>query len=103
MDKERFTILLQKFMDQSLSDPERSELSTVLNKKQYKELITGILEEMLSQPSEAGAFDEKRHMPLIAGILSADTIEAEKNESSNPALGGRSLFRRIGVKIGLWQ
>ena len=100
MEKEIFTLLLQKHIIGNLVESERKELTTFISKKQNKELITATMEELLLHETGTREFDEEHHRPLLNAILRAETVTDGAEHSSNLSTGRRSLLERIGFKRG---
>jgi ferric-dicitrate binding protein FerR (iron transport regulator) len=84
MEKEKVGFLLEKYFAGTLSEAEKNELGDYMNRKQNKDLMMGVMEDYLSKQGNAIEFDEKRFMPLLEGIFTADAIHDE-NESEQPA------------------
>ncbi|HKH61715.1 MAG TPA: FecR domain-containing protein [Flavitalea sp.] len=72
MEKEILNFLLRKHIAGTLTEDEKIELSTFVNRKQSKEAVVIALEDLLLQHTPEQEYDEKRFMPLVKGILSAD-------------------------------
>jgi hypothetical protein len=83
MEKEILIFLLQKHIAGTLTESEKAELATYLDKKQSKELTTSVIEEMLFQHSGRQQFDEKRSLPLVTAILKADAITDDGHKGSS--------------------
>ena len=96
MEKEILIFLLQKHLAGTLTDAEKTELGTYLDKKQSREAVTPVIEELLKQHNSAQPVDESRFMPLVNAILSADVIEGEESSGSVKKLrSSRSTSKRM--------
>ena len=91
MEKETVIFLLQKHIAGTLTEADKIELTTFIDKKQHKEVITAALEELLSRNNQITEFDEKRFMPLVAGVFKADVITDED------AIADSTTNKRKGV------
>ena len=98
MEKETVNFLLKKLIDGTLTESEKTELTATITRKQYKELFTSNLETLFLQQTGNREFDEKRFMPLVAGILKADAIREEEGMASVNAEES-SVGRSWGKKI----
>ena len=82
MEQETISFLLEKYLAGTLSESEKNELGEFLNRKQNKEFMMGAMDEFLTKQGAVIDFDEKRFMPLLAGIFSADSIQDEGESSA---------------------
>ena len=64
--------LLRKHIDGTLTEDERLELSTFINRKQNKESVVVALEDLMHHHSAEQDYDERRFAPIVQGIFSAD-------------------------------
>lgn len=98
MEKERVVFLLQKHLAGTLTAQEKTELIALAGIKQNKEIATAQLEGLLARETQFSDFNEKRFMPLIAGVLQADTI-TEEEIMADP--GKNRALHFFGTKTGI--
>lgn len=72
MEKEILIFLLQKHLAGTLTESEKNELATYLDRKQSREVTTSVIEELLVQHNSTNQIDNKTLMPVVAAILEAD-------------------------------
>ena len=86
MEKETVSFLLEKYLAGTLTEAEKNELGEHMNRKQNKEFMIGAMGDLLTKQGAVIDFDEKRFMPLLAGIFSADSIYDENEPTEEPKI-----------------
>ena len=99
MEKEILNFLLQKHIAGTLTEDEKIELSTFVNRKQSKEAVLIALEDLLHQNTSDQQYDEKRFMPLVKGILTADSISDSQQVIAENTPLPKTAHKRAGKKI----
>jgi transmembrane sensor len=84
MEKEILIFLLQKHVAGTLTEDEKTELAAFVNRKQSKEAVVAALEDLILEHESTEDYDEKRFIPLITGILKADTATESDEEKTDP-------------------
>ena len=99
MEKEILNFLLQKHIAGTITEDEKIELTTFVNRKQSKEAVVLAIEDLLFQHTSEQDYEEKRFMPLIRGILSADDTCDNPPVMQDPALPHDISDKPTGKKI----
>ena len=99
MEKEILNFLLQKHIAGTLTEDEKVELDTFISRKQSKEAIVMALENLLHQHTSEQNYDEKRLMPLVKGVLSADDTSDSQLVITDTATLPKAKRKRGGKKI----
>lgn len=101
MEKEILIYLVQKHIAGTLTESEKTELAAHINRKQNKEVTSSILEDLLVQYKATQDVDEKRLMPLVKGILQADTIVDTDVERDDASLY-KGYEKKSGSRAARW-
>ena len=99
MEKEILNFLLRKHIAGTITEDEKIELITFVNRKQSKEAVVLALEDLLFEHTSEQDYDEKRFMPLIKGILSADDTSDKPPVMPDPVPIQEKGGKRSGKKI----
>lgn len=99
MEKEILIFLLRKHIAGTITEDEKIELTTFVNRKQSKEAVVLALDELLFEHTSEQDYDEKRFMPLIKGILSADDTSDKPPVIPEPVPLQDKRAKRSGKKI----
>ena len=86
MEKETVNFLLEKYLAGTLSEAEKNELADHINSKQNKEFMIGVMDDFITKQGAVIDFDEKRFMPLLAGIFSADARDDDTELTQEPEI-----------------